>query len=154
MVRIFMRLALLVLVLPLFGSCLAAQSTAASSPVGRWKTIDDATGKAKAIVAIREQDGKLYGSIEKVLDTDQPGPNPVCLKCDGARRNHPLVGLQILWGSKQEGGEWTGGQILDPHSGKVYRSILALAEGGRALKVRGFIGISLIGRTEYWQRID
>ena len=141
-------------VLPFLAAAAFCQGSAQISPAGRWKTIDDATGKAKAIVVVREENGKLYGKVEKVLDSDQPGPNPLCLKCEGALKNQPVTGLQILWDMKRDGAEWTGGQILDPHNGKVYRCIVALDDGGRKLKVRGYIGIALIGRTEYWQRIE
>jgi uncharacterized protein (DUF2147 family) len=153
MAKIAFRLAALS-VLPFLAAVVFAQGSALTSPAGRWKTIDDATGKAKAIVVVREENGKLYGKVEKVLDSDQPGPNPLCLKCEGALRNLPITGLQVLWDLKKDGAEWTGGQILDPHNGKVYRCIVALDDAGRKLKVRGYIGIALIGRTEYWQRIE
>jgi len=126
----------------------------ATTPAGRWKTIDDATGHAKAIVVLTEQNGVLSGSIEKVLETEQPGPNPVCLKCEGELRNRPLTGLRILWEMRRTGNEWAGGQILDPKSGKTYRCIVTLTNGGKTLKVRGFIGMALLGRTQIWQRID
>jgi len=133
---------------------LAAQDAhlAFSSPAGRWKTVDDATGKVKSIVSIREQNGKLYGIIEKVLDPEVPGPNPLCIHCVGDLKNKPETGLQILWDLTKDGDEWTGGQILDPHNGKVYRCNLSLEDGGDKLKVRGFIGFALLGRTQYWLR--
>jgi uncharacterized protein (DUF2147 family) len=125
-----------------------------SSPAGRWKTIDDETGKTKSIVVIREEEGKLYGMIEKVLDSDQPGPNPLCLKCEGDLKNKPETGMQIMWELKRDGDQWSGGQILDPHNGKVYRCYISLEDGGKKLKVRGYIGFALIGRTEYWLRME
>jgi uncharacterized protein (DUF2147 family) len=148
-----MRRIALFLLLAVVCAPLMAQNQAAS-PAGRWKTIDDATGHAKAIVVLTEQNGVLSGSIERVLETDQPGPNPVCLKCEGELKNRPLAGLRILWKMKRDGNQWTGGQILDPHSGKIYRCIIAVADGGKTLKVRGFIGVALLGRTQLWQRID
>lgn len=105
-------------------------------------------------MAIREENGKLFGKIEKVLDSDQPGPNPVCLKCEGDLKNKPENGLQIMWDLKKDGDQWSGGQILDPHSGKVYRCYLSLEDGGKKLKVRGYIGFALLGRTEYWLRME
>ena len=132
---------------------LAGQSPA-SSPAGRWKTIDDATGHAKAIVLLSEQNGVVSGSIEKVLESEQNTPNPVCLKCEGDLRNRPLAGLRILWDLKHVGAEWTAGQILDPKSGKVYRCTLSLTDGGRTLKVRGYIGMAMLGRTQLWQRVN
>jgi uncharacterized protein (DUF2147 family) len=132
----------------------AAPAPALNSPAGRWKTIDDETGKTKSIVVIREEKGKLYGMIEKVLDSDQPGPNPLCIHCEGDLKNKPENGLQIMWELKRDGDQWSGGQILDPHNGKIYRCNISLEDGGKKLKVRGFIGFALLGRTEYWLRME
>ncbi len=132
----------------------AAPTPALNSPAGRWKTIDDETGKTKSIVVIREEKGKLFGKIEKVLDSDQPGPNPLCLKCEGDLKNKPETGMQIMWELKRDGDQWSGGQILDPHNGKVYRCYISLEDGGKKLKVRGYIGFALLGRTEYWLRME
>jgi uncharacterized protein (DUF2147 family) len=121
-----------------------------NSPVGKWKTIDDKTGKVKSIVAIREQDGKLYGTIETLFDP--PVPHPTCYLCSGAMKDQPLVGLQVLWGFHADGSQWSGGQVLDPETGKIYRASLALEDGGKMLRLRGYIGIPLLGRTEYWVR--
>lgn len=120
------------------------------SPVGRWNTIDDKTGKVKSIVAIRKEAGQLYGKIETLFDP--PVPHPTCYLCKGAAKDRPLVGLQILWGFKQDGDHWSGGQVLDPESGRIYQASLALEDGGMKLRLRGFIGIPLLGRTEYWLR--
>jgi uncharacterized protein (DUF2147 family) len=146
---------LLPLVLSVSGVAQTATPTQAlNSPAGRWKTIDDGTGKTKSIVVIREEKGKLYGMIEKVLDSDQPGPNPLCIHCEGDLKNKPENGLQIMWELKRDGNQWSGGQILDPHNGKIYRCYISLEDGGKKLKVRGFIGFALLGRTEYWLRME
>jgi uncharacterized protein (DUF2147 family) len=130
---------------------LADTSTASlTSPVGRWKTIDDKTGKPKSIVEIREQNGTLTGAIVTLLNPQ--GPHPTCYLCSGAKKDQPLVGLEILWGFHLDGAEWSGGQVLDPDNGKIYRAWLALEDGGNKLHVRGYIGISLLGRTQYWFR--
>ena len=121
-----------------------------ASPAGRWKTIDGATGKAKSIIQIREENGRLYGAIETIFDP--PVPNPTCYLCSGAKKDQPLVGLQVLWGFHFEAGQWSGGQVLDPESGKIYRASLELEEGGNELRLHGYIGIPLFGRTEYWLR--
>ena len=130
----------------------SAPNGSLSSPVGRWKTFDDATGKAKSIVAIREENGKFYGTIEKIFDP--PVPKPTCYLCSGAKKDRPLVGLQVLWDFKWDGSKWSGGQVLDPETGKIYRASLALESGGRKLRLHGYIGIPLFGRTQYWQRVE
>ncbi|HVH89382.1 MAG TPA: DUF2147 domain-containing protein, partial [Terriglobales bacterium] len=77
-----------------------------------------------------------------------------CTRCAGALKNRPLVGLRILWHLKKEGDEWLGGKILDPNNGKAYRCSIAVEIGGKRLKVRGFIGLSMFGRTQYWVRAE
>ena len=130
----------------------AGGGISAASPAGQWKTIDDHTGKAKSIVAIREVNGELHGTIATLIDP--PDPHPTCKLCSGALKDRPLVGLEILWGFRRDGDQWTGGRVLDPETGKIYQATLGLEEGGRKLKVRGFIGISLLGRTQYWIRTE
>jgi uncharacterized protein (DUF2147 family) len=122
-----------------------------ASPVGRWKTVDDATGKVKSIVQIREDNGKLYGTIETLFDP--PVPRPTCYLCSGALKDRPLIGLQVLSGFVWQGGQWSGGQILDPETGKIYRASLALEDGGKLLRLHGYFFIPLLGRTEHWQRV-
>ena len=122
------------------------------SPVGRWKTVDDSSGKVKSIVSIREQNGKLYGTIEKLFDP--PVPHPTCYLCSGTMKDRPLVGLQVLWGFGQNGSQWSGGQVLDPETGKIYRASLTVEDGGNKLRLRGYIGVPLLGRTEHWLRAE
>jgi uncharacterized protein (DUF2147 family) len=130
----------------------AGQSYSATSPVGRWKTVDDATGKVKSVVVIWEEKGKLYGQIEKLIDPDPQDPNPRCTHCQGEMKDKPVVGLRILWDLSKDGNQWSGGKVLDPDNGKVYKCSVAVEDGGKKLKLRGFIGISLLGRTQVWVR--
>jgi uncharacterized protein (DUF2147 family) len=124
---------------------------ATTSPVGTWKTIDDDTGQAKAIVQITEHDGVLEGKILKVLKSDD-GPHPLCKECDGKRHNQPIEGMTIVWGLTRDGDEWDGGRILDPKTGKIYKAKMYTIDNGQKLKVRGYIGFSLLGRTQVWLR--
>lgn len=134
------------LALPLLlGSALAMANGAA----GNWKTIDDETKQAKAIVEISEgANGELTGRIAKLL----LNPDAVCDKCEGALKGKPVNGMTILTGLKKGGDGWEGGKILDPKSGKVYSAKAKLAEAGKKLEVRGFIGMALLGRTQTWER--
>jgi uncharacterized protein (DUF2147 family) len=129
-------------------------TSALQSPVGRWRTIDDKTLQPSSEVRIRLQpDGTLLGSVEKVLDPTV-GPGAVCEACADERHNRPIVGLEVLRGMHAEDDHWGGGNILDPDDGKVYRCRLWLRKGGQQLEVRGFIGISAFGRSQFWQRIE
>lgn len=134
---------------PLMAVSFAAM--AQSTPVGKWVTIDDATKKPKSIVEITEVGGTLQGKVIKVLHSDQ-GPNPVCKKCTGANQNKPIEGLTIISNVKKNGSVWDGGQILDPASGKTYSVKMTPASNGKSMQVRGFMGVSLLGRTQVWQR--
>jgi uncharacterized protein (DUF2147 family) len=135
----------------LFASSALAQE---ASPIGRWTTIDDETKKPKSVIAIYEENGKLYGKIEKLFREPNEEPNPVCDKCEGALKNQPILGMVILRDLKKDDDEWTGGTILDPSNGKTYKAKIAVEDGGKKLKVRGFIGLSLIGRTQRWVRAE
>jgi len=126
-----------------------ALAQAADSPVGLWRSVDDETGQPKALIRIVERNGTLTGRIEKIL-TDKP--DAVCDKCTDERKGKPVQGMTILTGLKPEGNEWTGGEVLDPANGKLYKARAKVVDGGRKLDVRGFIGISLLGRTQTWVR--
>jgi len=168
------------------------QTTTKASPVGRWKTVDDVSGKAKSVVVIWGENGKLFGRIEKLVGQEAHDPDPRCARCVGDLKGRPLIGLRILWdlqkGSRVQGvcsmtfvgrpgsfgltplkgrpliglrilwdlqkgsDQWSGGKILDPDNGKIYKCSISL--DGKKLKVRGFIGFSLLGRTQYWLRED
>jgi len=126
------------------------QSSDTFTPVGRWKTVDDVTGKMNSVVDIWEENGKLYGKIERLINPDPNDPDPRCVRCSGDLNDRHLVGLRIVWDLTKDGGRWTGGEILE--SGKIYRCSITVKDGGKKLRVRGFIGFSLLGRTEYWLR--
>ncbi|KRA21047.1 MULTISPECIES: DUF2147 domain-containing protein [unclassified Lysobacter] len=138
-------LALLLLALPM-------AAFAQNTPVGHWVTIDDKTQKPKSVVEIYEaKDGSLAGRVTKVLQSER-GPNPVCDKCSGERKNKPVEGMVILWSVRKHGDTWEDGKILDPASGKIYSVKVTPMEGGKKLDVRGFMGFSLLGRTQTWVR--
>ena len=123
-----------------------------SSPVGLWKTIDDNSGKPGGLIRIAFTDGHYEGRIEKIFPDPGEDPNPKCVKCDGLRHNRPVIGMTFMWGLSKQGEEYQGGEILDPKTGKIYRAKLKLEDGGKKLNVRGFIGFSLLGRSQVWYR--
>lgn len=120
------------------------------SILGTWKTLDDETGKEKSIVEIYEQDGKIYGKIIELLEKENKGRK--CINCSGTDKDKPILGLVIIRGLSKDGEEFNGGKILDPKSGKIYKCSISL-ESKDKLTVRGYIGISLLGRTQKWIRI-
>lgn len=126
-----------------------------ASPVGIWKTIDDVSGKPKAIVKVWESDQKLYGKILKVFPRPGVEVATVCKECKGSLHNQPITGLvfmESLKRSKENNVEWSGGQILDPKNGKSYHCSLQVADNGQKMNVRGYLGLPLFGRTQTWIR--
>jgi uncharacterized protein (DUF2147 family) len=141
------------------GLLLGASSAFAASdtPVGKWKQIDDVTGKAKSIIEITEAGGQLQATVLQVTNMTpeeiaRDGAHPICTKCDGERKDKPIEGMTIMWGVSKDDDVWDGGKILDPKSGKVYKVKLSLSDGGSKLNVRGYIGFSLLGRSQTWER--
>ncbi|NLP57881.1 DUF2147 domain-containing protein [Lutibacter sp. B1] len=121
----------------------------AQSIFGKWKTIDDETGNEKSIVEIYQVNGKAYAKVVQLLEKGKE--DKVCDNCKGENKNKPIKGMVIIDGLKKDGDEWNGAKILDPKTGKEYKCYVTL-EGNDKLKVRGYIGFALIGRTQYWHK--
>lgn len=136
-----------------FAACAAVRASRAQpdvSPVGLWRTFDDHTGRERGKVRIWEDRGILYGQIVAVLDPEEA--KKVCVPCTDSRKDQPIIGLPIIRGLRPDGNGWSGGEILDPETGSVYRCRMHLEDSGRKLVVRGYLGISLIGRSQTWLR--
>ena len=118
-----------------------------------WKTIDDKTKQPKATVRFTEQkNGTLTASIQSILT---PGEENACTKCEGPYHNKSLKGLTIVRGLKNTGGtSYDGGSILDPQTGKTYKLKGKLADGGKKLELRGFIGVAALCRNQTWIRAN
>lgn len=120
------------------------------SVIGKWKTIDDETGQPKSIVEIYENSGKIYGKVVEILDEEHK--DSVCSECSGEDKDKPILGMIVIRGLSKVGKEYKKGKILDPKNGRLYQCFITL-DGKDKLKVRGYIGISLLGRTQYWYRV-
>ncbi len=118
---------------------------------GKWKTIDDMDGSAKSIVNIfKATNGKYYGKIEKLFKT----PEKLCLECEGANKNQPILGMMIINDLTEKENKLTGGTILDPKTGKIYKCNLSLDKEGTKLIVRGSLDKGgWIGRSQTWIRV-
>jgi len=121
------------------------------SPIGYWQTVSDVTGRPESVVQIYESSGRLFARVDKVLVTD--GVPTTCVKCRDDRQGQPLVGLVIMRNMRLAGDDYRDGDILDPESGKVYRCRMTMDVTGQRLTIRGFIGISLFGRSQVWHRM-
>jgi uncharacterized protein (DUF2147 family) len=134
---------------------LPAQAQAEHSIEGRWKTIDDVTGKPKGIIQIKKgANGEYVGIIEETFPVNGEQPVKTCGKCTGERKNQPIIGMTVMWGMKDDGkGAYSGGEILDPKIGKIYSCKANLDPNGDRLTVRGYLGVSLLGRSQTWVRV-
>ncbi len=150
-----MRLALRAVIGALFlAATISGARAADSSPLGRWRTFSSKTGAETGLVEITQSGNALFGRVVKIIQQPGDPADPVCDRCDGPEKNQRILGMTILKNFKRDGDEWDGGTILDPRSGSVYNSELWLEDGGRKLKVRGYIGISLLGRSVTWLRAE
>jgi uncharacterized protein (DUF2147 family) len=135
--------------------CAALQAAEGASAVGRWTTIDDNDNKPRSVIRIYEENGEYKGAVEQVFKRPHDPPEDRCEKCPGDKKDKPVVGMVIMWGLKDKtGGAYEGGNILDPDNGKTYRCKMKLSEDGKKLAVRGFIGVSLLGRTQTWLKAE
>ena len=134
------------------GALLSTSVFAVSLNGTQWQTIDDKTGEKKAVIQLTESGGKVSGKIIKVLNKEKA--DALCTKCPGSLKNKPVEGLQILSGLKADGNnQWSDGKLVDPESGKTYSGKLTLSDNGQSLKLRGFVGTPVFGRSQTWQRI-
>ena len=123
-----------------------------NSPVGTWLTIDDNTHKPTALIQIMQgNDGTLIGKALKGLRPTDSSERR-CIECTDERKNQKIQGMTIMKNMKRDGDEWDGGKILDPDIGTEYRCKMHLEDGGQKLVVRGYIGFSLLGRSQVWIR--
>jgi uncharacterized protein (DUF2147 family) len=131
---------------------LSVQQTAAQSILGKWKTIDDETNEPKSIVEITQRSGKIYGKIIQLFRLPDEDQDPVCEECpaDDIRYNKKVLGMEIIQNIEPDGTGFSGGTILDPEVGKIYRCRLWIE--GDKLKVRGYWGPFF--RTQTWLKPD
>jgi uncharacterized protein (DUF2147 family) len=132
----------------------ALSGHAAPSPEGRWKTFDDKTGEAKSIVLLYVENGGLKVRVDSLLPTPGKDPDKICDLCPGERKGKRIRGMVVGWGLREKDGVWEGGHILDPENGKVYRCRITVDPDGKALTVRGYVGVSLLGRSQRWERVE
>jgi len=136
----------------LLAIALSTAAQAQMTPVGTWHSIDDANGKPKAEIIIRDSGGVLVGKVERSLQA--PSAEPLCNLCTDDRKGQPKIGLEIIRGAQRSGADavWEGGTIVDPENGKVYKLRLTPQDGGKTLQVRGYIGPFF--RNQLWQRVQ
>ena len=147
------------LLLTISACCIAfsAGTASAQTPdpaVGVWKTIDDKTNQPASLIKIEQVNGVLEGTIIKTFPKPNETPLVYCNLCKDDRKDKPIVGMKIMTDLKQDQpGVWSGGKILDPKEGEVYKVKIA-TEDGKKMDVRGYIGVPLLGRTQVWYKAE
>ena len=136
-----------------------ASVTAFSATIeGFWHSIDDRTGEKLSIVEIRKgADGTFRGKI--LYRYPVPGGVALthCTKCPPPYTNQPIVGLEFFSGFKEDPDKrnaYVDGKVLEPKSGKIYKGKANLSADGKRLRLRGYVGVSALGRTQVWIRTD
>jgi uncharacterized protein (DUF2147 family) len=120
--------------------------------LGIWKTIDEKTNQPSSLIRLDEKNGELIGTVTELIPS--PGETLVthCNLCKDERKGKPIIGMIIMKGlRKSSPGVWSGGEILDPDEGEIYKVKIKMVND-KTLDVRGYIGIPLLGRTQTWIR--
>jgi uncharacterized protein (DUF2147 family) len=133
----------------------AASPVSAAEPTatGLWEQVDENSGQPESWFRIEERNGVYEGKIVKIFFKPGEDPNWVCDQCQGADKGRPVQGLTLIRGMRRNGNAYENGTIMDPRDGKVYRALMRLTPDGQKLEVRGYLGISLFGRSQVWNRL-
>ena len=135
---------------------LFSSSAIAENIVGTWHYMDDKTGEAKGLVKIEQQaNGTYAGTALKATPRAGYIPKEFCTNCPAPYTNKPIIGMQVISGLQTEDQmNYTNGKIIDPVSGKVYRLKGRISANGKKLFLRGYMGVSAVGRNQTWLRVE
>ena len=145
--------AFIVVTAVLLGTAAFPVRAAEPSAVGLWEQVDESSGKAESWFKITERNGVYEGAIVKIFFKPGEDENWTCDRCEGAERNAPVLGLTLIKGMRRNGASYESGTIMDPRDGSVYRALMKLSPDGQKLEVRGYLGMSLFGRSQMWNRL-
>jgi len=131
-----------------------SSNSTARDIIGVWKNIDDKTGSSKAVLEIRKDSNGTYtGKIIKITPRVGYTPKETCIDCPAPYTNKPILGMDVLKNLKQvSDDDFVDGKIIDPLTGKMYSMKAKLSPNGNRLSLRGYVGVSALGRSQTWIR--
>jgi uncharacterized protein (DUF2147 family) len=133
------------------GNASSASAFDPTSAAGMWQKVED--GKPALYVLVIDHNGVFEGVMAKLFPEPGAETDRRCTGCTDDRKDQPWLGISFIRDMKRNGMVYEGGNVLDPRNGKIYSAKMTLSGDGQSLTLRGYLGISLLGRDETWTRL-